>query len=73
MAQVKLEIRKELKANGDIFFYVYKNDRFVDSSTVLVSDGDEDRALKKVTEIYENVKNGLINNSVVKSEIIEID
>lgn len=82
MQQVKLIIERETKMNGDVYFYIYKNDVYVEGSCTYagnyIQDSDFEKkeiaVYNKVLDIFENIKKvGEPKREVIKEEIIELD
>ena len=76
---MKLEIRKETKPDGDVFYHVYMDDRFLkgffagNSITKGFGGYGEEKALQMATAFYEQVKSNAQDQPIVeiiKSETI---
>lgn len=67
---MKLEIRKETRINGDMFYHLYKDDKYMTDGTTYIN-GDPQKALEEIEKRFEYVKHGFLNKEeIIKSEEI---
>ena len=70
---MKLEIRKEIVREKNIFYNIYKDDVWVEDSTIYGGTINDDQTLplEQINKIYDSVKQGLGRViEIVKSEEI---
>jgi len=69
---MKLEIIKETKINGDIFYHLQKDGKYVSDSTVYATIRPCE-ALQKIENLFEKIKNNEISTTeIIKSEEIPV-
>jgi len=76
---MKLEIRKETKPDGDMFYHIYHDDRFLSGfwigNHIKQQDGlGEEKALTQAKEYYNRIKENAQSEpiwEIIQSETIE--
>jgi len=52
---MKLEIRKDTKNNGDMFYHIYKDDMYLSDTSIYIN-SDPNGALKRIWDLYDKIK-----------------